>query len=147
DTGGTNQLGIDSGGRLTSIIQAVAGTALAADVSNSELRASLYGKNSAAGDTAGGGDSSNRGKILIDSINASLSQANRVPVSNAAQQGLLTISGSLSANSDNSLTFSGNSTIARKIRIQNESGGTIYWHADATASTGSPAVVAPAANA
>jgi len=51
DSGGTNKLGIDAGGRLTSIIQAVGGTALAADQSNTELRTSIYGKNSTAGDT------------------------------------------------------------------------------------------------
>lgn len=51
-TAGDTALGLDSSGRVTSIIQAVGGTALAADQTNSELRVSLYGKSSAAGDTA-----------------------------------------------------------------------------------------------
>ncbi len=80
-------------------------------------------------------------------VPANLSQANQVPVSNAGQQGMLTLTGSLVANSDNAITFSGNATIARRIRIQNESAGTIYWALDATASTGSPSLAAPAANA
>jgi hypothetical protein len=48
----TNELGIDAGGRLTVILQAVAGTALTADQSNSELRVSNYVKTTTAGDTA-----------------------------------------------------------------------------------------------
>lgn len=83
----------------------------------------------------------------VTGVAAGLTQANQVPVSNAGQQGMLTISGSLSANSDNSLTFSGNSTVARRIRIQNESAGTIYWALDTTASAGSPSLAAPASNA
>jgi hypothetical protein len=47
-----NELGIDAGGRLTTIMQAVAGTALAADQGNTELRVSNYIKTSTAGDTA-----------------------------------------------------------------------------------------------
>ncbi len=47
-----NELGIDAGGRLTTIMQAVAGTALAADQGNTELRVSTYIKTSTAGDTA-----------------------------------------------------------------------------------------------
>jgi len=80
-------------------------------------------------------------------VASALSQSNQLPVSNAAPQGKLTISGSLSANSDNSLTFSGGATVARRIRIQNESSGVIYWETDATASAGSPSLAAPAANA
>jgi len=49
---GDTPLGLDSSGRVTSIIQAVGGTALAADQSNTELRVSTYVKTSAAGDTA-----------------------------------------------------------------------------------------------
>lgn len=45
------KLAVDAGGRIISVIQSVAGTALAADQTNSELRVSTYGKNSAAGDT------------------------------------------------------------------------------------------------
>jgi len=86
-------------------------------------------------------------KIQIDTLTAALTQANQLPVSNAGQQGMLTITGSLSANSDNSLTFSGNATVARRIRIQNESAGTIYWSLDAAASTGSPSLPAPVSNA
>jgi hypothetical protein len=56
----------------------------------------------------------------------------------------VTVAGSLTANNDNTLTFS---ATARLIRIQNESGGTIYWNTDAAASTGTPSIVAPAANA
>jgi hypothetical protein len=61
--------------------------------------------------------------------------------------GRLTLSASsLTANADNPITFSGASTIARRIRIQNESAGTIYWDADTVASTGSASLAAPAAN-
>ena len=87
------------------------------------------------------------GTMELFSIASGLSQANRVPVSPAGQQGTLTISGTLTANSDNSLTFSGNSTVARLIRIQNESGTTIYWNTDATASSGSPSLPTPGTNA
>src|ERR1041385_4077342 len=87
------------------------------------------------------------GPMALAYIYGGLAQANQVPVSNAGPQGLLTVSGSLTANSDNSLTFSGNSTVARRIRLQNESAGTIYWNADTAASTGSPSLAAPAANA
>ena len=83
----------------------------------------------------------------LTSVVAALSQSNQLPVSNAAPQGKLTITGSLSANSDNSLTFSGGATVARRIRIQNESSGVIYWETDATASAGSPSLASPAANA
>lgn len=87
------------------------------------------------------------GPMAMAYIYAGLAQANQIPVSNAGPQGLLTISGSLTANADNSITFSGNATVARRIRIQNESSGTIYWNADAAASTGTPSLAAPAANA
>lgn len=60
---GDTPLGVDSSGRVTSIIQVVGGTALAADQTNSELRVSLYGKNSVAGDTTVLVDST--GRILI----------------------------------------------------------------------------------
>lgn len=85
--------------------------------------------------------------VVINSITAALAQANQIPVSNAGPQGLLTIAGTLTANSDNNITFSGGSTVARRIRIQNESTGTIYWNADATASTGSPSLASPVSNA
>src|SRR5205807_1448397 len=49
-------------GRVTALLQAVAGTALAADQSNTILRNSMYGKNSTAGDTA----------IAVDSIGRQL---------------------------------------------------------------------------
>lgn len=152
DSAGTNKLAVDSSGRITGIIQAVAGTALAADQSNTELRTSLYGKNSAAGDTAVSVDSSGRLNVDIAAITAALTQANQVPVSSAAQQGALTLtvtsnSGTFTNNLDNTITFSGNATAARRIRIQNESSGVIYWETDATASTGSSSLAAPAANA
>jgi hypothetical protein len=145
----TGQVTLAAGSAVvgSTTIQATSGTALAADQSNTELRTSIYGKNSAAGDTAVAVDSSGRPKVDIDTITASLSQSNQIPVSNAAPQGKLTITGSLSANSDNSLTFSGGATVARRIRIQNESSGVIYWETDATASAGSPSLAAPAANA
>lgn len=87
------------------------------------------------------------GMFALGAILAGLSQSNRVPVSPAGQQGALSVSGSLSANSDNSLTFSGNSTQARLIRIQNESGTTIYWNTDTAASAGTPGLPAPGTNA
>jgi hypothetical protein len=71
DSAGTNKLTVDSGGRITSIIQAVAGTALAADQSNSELRMSMYGKNSTAGDTPFLLDSSGRPMANIAQWNGS----------------------------------------------------------------------------
>ncbi len=49
---GDTPLGLDASGRITALLQAAAGTALAADQSNTELRASLYGKSTTAGDTA-----------------------------------------------------------------------------------------------
>jgi hypothetical protein len=82
----------------------------------------------------------------IVSIASALAQANQIPVSSSAAQGKLTLTGTLTANSDNSITFSGGATVARRIRIQNESGGIIYWETDATASAGSPSLAAPAAN-
>lgn len=51
-TTASQKLAVDAGGRITSIIEAVAGTALAADQTNSELRVSLYITKSTAGDTA-----------------------------------------------------------------------------------------------
>lgn len=53
----------------TAVIQANSGTALAADVSNSELRVSLYGKSSAAGDTAVATDSSGNVGVNVAKIN------------------------------------------------------------------------------
>lgn len=84
--------------------------------------------------------------VQIASIAANLAQANQIPVSAAGQQGQLTISGTLTANSDNSITFSGNATAARRIRIQNESTTVIYWSADTAASTGSPSLAVPGTN-
>lgn len=84
--------------------------------------------------------------VQIAAIAASLTQANQVPVSPAGQQGQLTITGTLTANSDNSITFSGNSTVARRIRIQNESTTVIYWAADTAASTGAPSLAVPGTN-
>jgi len=55
-----NELGIDSNGVLTALLQVVSGTALVADQTNSILRTSLYGKNAVAADTALGLDSSGR---------------------------------------------------------------------------------------
>lgn len=97
--------------------------------------------------TLAGAISSSKMQASIAAIASALSQSNQIPVSNAAPQGKLTISGTLTANSDNSLTFSGGATVARRIRIQNESSGVIYWETDATASAGSPSLAAPAANA
>lgn len=57
---GDTPLGLDASGRITAILQAVAGTALAADQSNTILRISNYGKNAAAGDTPFLLDSSGR---------------------------------------------------------------------------------------
>lgn len=88
---------------------------------------------------------SNRAKTAIDSITASLTQANQVPVSPASPSGQLSITEtSLTANSDNTVTFS---ATARRIRIQNESSTTIYWKDGATASNGSASLAAPVANA
>jgi hypothetical protein len=50
----------------------------------------------------------------------------------------------LTANSDNTITFA---STARRIRIQNESGGTIYWRCDGVASTAYPSLAAPGTNA
>ncbi len=98
--------------------------------------------------TLAGGVAASKYQTAVASVTAGLSQANQIPVSNAGQQGKLTLSlASLTANSDNAITFTGNSTVARRIRIQNESSGTIYWDADTTASTGSPSLTAPANNA
>lgn len=85
--------------------------------------------------------------VTVNAVTAALSQTNQVPVCNSATQGKLTLSGTLTANSDNSITFSGGASVARRIRIQNESSGTIYWETDTTASAGSPSLAAPAANA
>jgi len=53
---------------------------------------------------------------------------------------------SLTVNADNPITFAGASTVARRVRIQNESGGTVYWDADVTATIGSPSLPSPSAN-
>ena len=47
-----NELGIDSGGRITALLQAVAGTALGTDQSGTQLKTSTYVKKTTAGDTA-----------------------------------------------------------------------------------------------
>jgi hypothetical protein len=57
---GDTPLSVDSAGRITSLLQVVGGTALAADQSNSILRVSLYGKNAAAGDNVISTDGSGR---------------------------------------------------------------------------------------
>jgi hypothetical protein len=49
---GDTPIGVDASGRLTAAIQAVLGTALAADQSNTVLRISNYVKTATAGDTA-----------------------------------------------------------------------------------------------
>jgi hypothetical protein len=59
-------------------------------------------------------------------------------------------SGGLVAGKDTILTFTnaqGVAAQARRIRIQNESAGPIYWNTDAIASTGSASLAAPGANA
>jgi hypothetical protein len=95
--------------------------------------------------TIAGAISSSKMQATIAAVAASLSQANQIPVSNAAPSGVLTISEtSLTANSDNTVTFS---ATARRIRIQNESAGTIYWRADGVASTAYPSLAAPGSNA
>jgi hypothetical protein len=101
--------------------------------------------------TIAGAISSSKMQATIAAIAASLSQSNQVPVSNAAPQTPLTLtvtsnSGTFTNNLDNTITFSGGASVARRIRIQNESSGTIYWATDATASTGSPSLVAPPSN-
>lgn len=83
--------------------------------------------------------------VTITNVDTALDQQYQLPVSNAAPAGKLTISeSSLTANSDNTITFS---ATARRIRIQNESSGPIYWEPDATASTGSASLAAPGSNA
>lgn len=95
--------------------------------------------------TIAGAISSSKMQSTVAAIAASLSQANQIPVSNAAPSGVLTITeSSLTANSDNTVTFSAS---ARRIRIQNESSGTIYWRVDAAASTAYPSLAAPGSNA
>lgn len=55
---------------------------------------------------------------------------------------------SLTANANNVITFSGASTVANTIRIQNESATTIiYWELEGAASVGSASLASPAANA
>ena len=82
--------------------------------------------------------------VTITNIDTALDQQYQVPVSNAAPAGKLTISeSSLAANTDNTVTFS---ATARRIRIQNESSGIIYWEPDATASTASASLAAPGSN-
>jgi hypothetical protein len=97
--------------------------------------------------TLAGAVSSSKVQANIASVASALTQANQIPVSSSAAQGKLTLSlSSLTANSDNGITFSGGATVARRIRIQNESSTAIYWETDATASAGSPSLAAPAAN-
>jgi hypothetical protein len=160
----TSALALESGGNLATLAGAVsAGKVLTTETNSSSIKSDLdtlsaivssnkAAVKSATGDivdlaTIAGAISSSKMQATIAAIAASLSQANQVPVSNSAPQGKLTITGTLSANSDNSLTFSGGATVARRIRIQNESSGPIYWETDATASAGSPSLAAPAANA
>jgi hypothetical protein len=99
-----------------------------------------------------GAISSSKYQTAIASVAASLSQANQLPVSNAAPQTPLSLTitsngGVFAANLDNTITFSGGATVARRIRIQNESSGVIYWNTDATASAGSPSLAVPGSNA
>lgn len=112
---------------------------------------------SAAGDivdlaTIAGAISSSKMQATIAAVASSLSQANQLPVSNAAPQTPLTLtvtsnSGTFAANTDNTITFSGGASVARRIRIQNESSGVIYWATDATGSASSPSLAAPGSNA
>jgi hypothetical protein len=84
------------------------------------------------------------GIFQLAGILANLSQNNQIPVSNAAPQGPLVVSGTLKAGQDNLITFNG---VARRLRIQNESPGFIYWRTDAVASQDSPSLSPPASNA
>jgi hypothetical protein len=148
-------------GRLTKIRDLLNGTLTVSESNSSSIKtdldtlAGIVSSNKAAVKasandivdlgTIAGAISSSKMQSTIAAIAASLSQANQVPVSNSAPSGLLTISeSSLTANSDNTVTFS---ATARRIRIQNESSGTIYWKPDATASTGSASLVNPGSNA
>src|SRR5579859_5431822 len=73
----------------SAVIQAVAGTALAADQTNSELRTSLYGKNSTAGDTPILVDSGGR-QYVIQTIGGNiLSATNAEPNISNIQQFIL----------------------------------------------------------
>lgn len=69
-TTASQKLAVDAGGRITSIIEAVAGTALAADQTNSELRVSAYGKQTTAGDTPLLVDASGRLYVNVNSLPA-----------------------------------------------------------------------------
>jgi hypothetical protein len=140
---------VDGSGNLKSIDANSAGMKTDLDTLAGVVSSNKAAIKSAAGDivdlaTLAAAVSSSKYQAAIASIAASLSQANQLPVSNAAPQNKLSISGSLSANADNSLTFA---STARRIRIQNESSGPIYWECDATASTGSPMLAAPGSNA
>lgn len=94
----------------TATIQAVTGTSLAADVSNTELRTSLYGKNSAAGDTAVKVDSS--GNVSVNVANANTNgqatMLNSAPVVIASNQSTIptldTNSASMKADLDTLVT-------------------------------------------
>jgi hypothetical protein len=84
------------------------------------------------------------GVFQLAGILANLAQANQIPVSNASPQGPLTVNGKLVAGQDNLITFNG---VARRLRIQNESSGFIYWRTDAVATADSPSLSPPASNA
>lgn len=144
---------VDGSGNLKSIDANSAGMKTDLDTLAAIVSSNKAAIKAAAGDivdlaTLAGAVSSSKYQAAIASIAASLSQANQLPVSNAAPQNKLGITvgggGSLVANSNNTLTFA---STARRIRIQNESSGPIYWECDATASAGSPMLAAPGTNA
>lgn len=67
---GDTALGLDASGRITALLQAVAGTALGTDQAGTELKVSLYGTNAAGGDTALGINGSGNLKTNINGISA-----------------------------------------------------------------------------
>ncbi len=131
---GDTPLGVDASGRITAAIQAVLGTALAADQTNSILRISNYVTKSVAGDTA----------LTLGQA----TMANSLPVTNASDQTPLTTSTATKtsvagAASDTSLLAS--NTGRKGATFYNDSTAILYLsYGSGAASTSSYTVQIPA---
>src|SRR5579875_1245635 len=112
-----------------------------------ELKSSLYGKNSAAGDTAVGVDSSGYVYTHQKLGGSDISTSNPMPVNTVAQAGEVALYGSnasaLTANTDAAIKWGASGTTAvNHILIQNNDTNNLHFHLDATATAGSP-ILAP----
>jgi hypothetical protein len=135
-------------GSLISIIKGVFGrlanlVTLAFDNTNA-LKTSIYGKNSAAGDTPLKVDSTGRPQNNIDQwAGAAPSQSNPVFTSQAVASGYVAAANgnanATTASTDYSFAWGGaGSVIVHHIMLQNNSGANLQWDLDTNTSAGSP---------